>query len=159
MVYRVGSLNSQIRYVYIHIYAGILTHYTTVDSTDTNDANFISDAEIEDNVVNECGRTLSKGNIDIGENTETALSKGQVTKVTQGGTVKIKVNQVNSNGTGQYTCDLDQTSNASGTSGQVALDVQQSSAASSNGHVTLSVTLPKDMACIGCKSSTFLCTD
>lgn len=79
------------------------------------------------------------------------MAGGDVTKVSKGSTVKVKVNQVNSNGTGPYTCDLDETSNASGTSGQVALDVTDGSADSS-GAMTLQVALPKDMACTGCKS-------
>ncbi|KAK7733298.1 hypothetical protein SLS53_008195 [Cytospora paraplurivora] len=120
-----------------------------VDSSDSTDANFISLAEISANVVNECGRTLAKGNIDIGENTEDALASGDVTKVTQGSKVKVTINQVNSNGTGPYTCDLDQTSNASGTSGQVALDVEQDDSSSNKGQLQLQVSLPDDMACIG----------
>ncbi|KUI68022.1 hypothetical protein VM1G_03085 [Cytospora mali] len=119
-----------------------------VDTSDSSDANFISDAEISANVVNECGRTVN-GNIDIGENTENALATGDVTKVTKGGKVSLVINQVNANGTGPYTCDLDETSNASGTSGQVPLDVQQSTSTGSSGNINLSVTLPKDMACIG----------
>lgn len=124
-----------------------------MDSSNPSDANFISLAEVSANVVNECGRTLLNGNIDIGENTETALAANKVTKVKAGSTVKVAINQVNANGTGPYTCDMDQTSNASGTSGQVALDVQQGSSAGSNGQLRLTVTMPKDMACIGCKSS------
>ncbi|KUI53248.1 hypothetical protein VP1G_00649 [Cytospora mali] len=120
-----------------------------VDTSDSSDANFISNAEISANVVNECGRTLANGNIDIGEKTEGALATGDVTKVTKGGKVSLVINQVNANGTGPYTCDLDETSNASGTTGQVALDVQQSTSTSSNGYINLSVTLPSDMACIG----------
>ncbi|ROW06981.1 hypothetical protein VMCG_04044 [Cytospora schulzeri] len=120
-----------------------------VDSSDTSDANFISLAEVSANVVNECGRTLLNGNIDIGENTETALASGDVTQVTKGSTVKVVINQVNANGTGPYTCDMDETSNASGTSGQVPLDVQEGNSASNNGHINLAVTMPSDMACIG----------
>lgn len=127
--------------------------FITVDSSDSSDANFISLAEVSANIVNECGRTLLKGNIDIGENTETALASGDVTQVTSGSTVKVAINQVNANGTGPYTCDMDQTSNASGTSGQVALNVQQDNGANDNGQLELTVTMPDDMACIGCKSS------
>lgn len=124
-----------------------------MDTSDTSDANFISLAEVKSNLVNECGRTIKNGNIDIGENTETALANGAVTKVTSGGTVTLKVNQVNSNGTGPYTCDLDETSNASGTTGQVALDVTQGDAGDGTGEMTLKVALPTDMACTGCKSA------
>lgn len=129
-----------------------------MNSSDTSDANFISLAEVSANVVNECGRTLLKGNIDIGENTETALAAGDVTKVKSGGTVKVAISQVNANGTGPYTCDMDQTSNASGTSGQVALTVKENDSASGNGQLQLTVAMPADMACIGCKSPLHLVT-
>lgn len=120
-----------------------------VDSTNQNDANFISDAEINANVVNECGRTLAAGNIDIGENTENALAVGNVTKVTKGSKVQITIDQRNANGTGPFTCDMDQTSNANGLTGQTALDTQQGTATSATGQVTLTVTMPADMACNG----------
>lgn len=125
--------------------------YITVDSTDTSDANFISLAEVSANIVNECGRTLLKGNIDIGENTETALASGDVTKVTSGSTVNVVINKVNANGTGPYTCDMDETSNASGTSGQVPLTLKEDD--SGGNQIKLAVTMPSDMACTGCKFS------
>lgn len=121
----------------------------TVDPTNQNDANFISNAEITANVVNECGRTLAAGNIDIGENTENALAAGNVTKVTKGSKVQITVDQRNANGTGPFTCDMDQTSNANGATGQTPLDTQQGTAKSATGQVTLTVTMPSDMACTG----------
>lgn len=118
-----------------------------VSANDTSDANFISLAELSANVVNECGRTLLKGNIDIGENTEAALVSGDVTKVTKGSTVNVVISKVNANGTGPYTCDMDETSNASGTTGQVPLTVKEDD--SGGNQIKLAVTMPKTMACIG----------
>lgn len=99
-----------------------------VNPDDPADANFISAAELSANVVNECGRTMVGGNIDIGENTENALAANQVTQVTKGSTVTMTINAVNETGQGPFTCDLDPTSNALGTSGQTPLDVQQGNA-------------------------------
>lgn len=114
---------------------------------DAADANFISAAEISANVVNECGRTLLNGNIDIGENTEDALAAGNVTKVTKGSTLKVTIDQVNANGTGPYTCDLDPQGNTLAT-GQTVLTTKETDA---SGTTTLSVTMPADLACSGCK--------
>ncbi|KAH8772199.1 hypothetical protein BGZ57DRAFT_740882, partial [Hyaloscypha finlandica] len=76
------------------------------------DTTIIRDAEISANIVNECGRTELTGNIDVGENTENALAAGAVTKVKAGTLMTVTIHQVNADGAGPYTCDLDQTSNA-----------------------------------------------
>lgn len=132
-------------------HTGLGSHPTlTVQSGNTADANFISDEEISKNVVNECGRTLLGGNMDIGENTENALAAGNVTKVTKGSKVKITIDQRNANGTGPFTCDMDQTGNAIAT-GQIPLTVDQGTAKDATGQVTLTATMPANMACIGCK--------
>jgi hypothetical protein len=74
------------------------------------DTAIIRDAEIEANVVNQCGRTELAGNIDVGENTENQLAAGQVADVVAGDTVTVTIHQVNADGAGPYTCDLDETS-------------------------------------------------
>lgn len=122
-----------------------------VSQDDASDANFMSDAEIGANVVNECGRTLLAGNIDIGEQTENQLAAKQVTQVASGGTVAVTIDQANSNGTGPYACDLDLTSNANGLTGQTALKVTQDTTAGSTGSLNLKVALPTDMKCVGGK--------
>jgi hypothetical protein len=76
------------------------------------DATLIRDAEIQANVVNQCGRTELSGNIDVGENTENALSAGAVTQVRAGGEITVTIHQVNADGAGPYVCDLDESSNA-----------------------------------------------
>lgn len=76
------------------------------------DTTIIRDAEIAANVVNECGRTELTGNIDVGENTENALAAGAVTKVKAGSLVTVTIHQVNADGAGPYSCDIDMTSNA-----------------------------------------------
>lgn len=120
-----------------------------VDTT-KSDANIINLNEINTNVVNECGRTLLGGNIDIGENTENQLGNKTVTSVTKGSTVVVTINQLSADGAGPYTCDLDPTSNADGVSGQLPLSVSEKD--SNNGNIILSVTMPTDLACIGGKS-------
>lgn len=83
--------------------------------------NIIKTAEIGANVVNECGRTLV-GNMDVGANTEKALSAGEVTKVTKGSKVQVQISQDNAQMSGgPYTCDLDDQSNAKGATGQIKL--------------------------------------
>lgn len=74
------------------------------------DATIIRQAEIDANIVNECGRTELTGNIDVGENTENALAAGAVTQVTAGSSLTVTIHQVNADGAGPYVCDLDQTS-------------------------------------------------
>lgn len=100
-------------------------------------------------MVNECGRTLAAGNIDIGENTENALAAGNITKVTKGSKVQITVDQRNANGTGPFACDLDPTSNANGATGQTTLVTTQGNANGGTGQMTLTVTMPSDLACNG----------
>ncbi|PHH92045.1 hypothetical protein CDD83_9163 [Cordyceps sp. RAO-2017] len=75
------------------------------------DTTIIRNTEIDDNVVNQCGRTQLKGNIDVGENTENALAAGQVTQVKAGSQIELTMHQVNADGAGPYECDLDEASN------------------------------------------------
>ncbi|KAL2073074.1 hypothetical protein VTL71DRAFT_10398 [Oculimacula yallundae] len=112
-----------------------------------NDANIIAQKEIAANVVNACGRTLLGGNIDIGLETENQLIAKTVTQVTAGSTVNVVINQVNADGAGPYTCDLDLKSNANGATGQTKLVVKESPA--KDGLINLAVTLPAKMALIG----------
>lgn len=100
--------------------------------------------------MNECGRTLAAGNIDIGEQTENALAANQVTQSQAGGNVKVTIQQVNETGAGPYTCDMDLQGNANGATGQTNLTVQESQP-DGNGNIKLTVAMPKDMACIGGK--------
>jgi hypothetical protein len=110
-----------------------------------SDANIIRTEEIDLNVSNECGRTLLAGNIDIGQNTENQIAAKTITSVTQAGSLTMKISELNADGEGPFTCDMDQTSNSLG-SGQTPLDVKESSA---GGITTLTLTMPADMACIG----------
>ena len=66
-----------------------LARNCTTISPCQQDATLIRDAEIEQNIVNECGRTELAGNIDIGENTENALAANAVTQVQKGSTVEV----------------------------------------------------------------------
>ncbi|KAK7981704.1 hypothetical protein PG988_003942 [Apiospora saccharicola] len=92
-----------------------------VDPNDPFDMNIIKTSEIGANAVNECGRTII-GNMDIGANTEVALSAGEVTKVTKGSKVQVQISQDNAQmSAGPYTCDLDDQSNAKGATGQIKL--------------------------------------
>ncbi|OHE96950.1 GEgh16 protein [Colletotrichum orchidophilum] len=111
------------------------------------DANIINQKEITNNAVNECGRTILAGNIDIGETTEDQLGNKTVTQVTKGSNVDVTIAQVSADGAGPYSCDLDLTSNANGATGQTKLQVQESGAQS--GQIKLKVTMPNDLACVG----------
>ncbi|EFX04911.1 gas1-like protein [Grosmannia clavigera kw1407] len=122
--------------------------------TGGTDANIINSKEIVSNVVNECGRTLLGGNIDIGENTEEQLANNTVTSVTKGSTVTVKIAKGSASGAGPYTCDLDLTSNGNGATGQTNLTVAETD---SNGSISLAVTMPSDMACIGASTGN-VCT-
>jgi hypothetical protein len=118
-----------------------------VDLTQS-DANIINATELSANAVNECGRTLLAGNIDIGTNTETQLSNKTVTSVTKGGNVAVTIKQGDANGVGRYTCDLDPTSNADGVSGQLPLTGAETDGVA-GGDIKLSLTMPADLDCIG----------
>ncbi|KAF3764231.1 hypothetical protein M406DRAFT_291283 [Cryphonectria parasitica EP155] len=119
------------------------------------DATLIRDAEIQNNVANECGRTEIGGNIDVGENTENALAAGQVTKVQSGSTITMTIHQVNADGAGPYTCDMDPTGNSLGVTGQTALQVTNN-VPGANGFsqaktqdFNMTITLPANMNCTG----------
>lgn len=103
--------------------------------------------EITTNVVNECGRTLLGGNIDIGEKTEGQLLNKTVTQVTAGSDVTFTIAQLSSDGAGPYSCDLDQASNVQGATGQTPLTVKETDG--TDGTITLTATLPSDLKCIG----------
>ncbi|WQF78078.1 Putative egh16-like virulence factor [Colletotrichum destructivum] len=124
-----------------------LTHRSCTVNPAKADANIINQQEIVQNVVNECGRTILSGNIDIGETTEGQLSNNTVTKVTKGSNVDITIAQVSADGVGPYSCDLDLTSNANGATGQTKLQVQESQP--QNGNIKLKVKMPDDLACVG----------
>ena len=115
------------------------------------DANIINNAEIVSNVVNECGRTLLGGNIDVGEHTESQLANKTVTSVTKGSTVAVTIKQGSADGAGPYSCDLDPTGNANGATGQQNLTVAEMDSA--DGNIALTVTMPTDLACAGGTSS------
>ncbi|KAH8204567.1 hypothetical protein TruAng_001196 [Truncatella angustata] len=120
-----------------------------------SDANIINVNEITTNVVNECGRTLLAGNIDIGEQTEIQLSNKTVTQVTAGSKVDITIAQLDTDGAGPYTCDLDQASNVQGATGQTNLTVAEKDGG--DGTIKLTATLPADMKCIGASTGN-VCT-
>ncbi|KAI0452656.1 hypothetical protein F5B21DRAFT_326112 [Xylaria acuta] len=126
------------------------------------DTTLIRDAEINANVVNECGRTELDGNIDIGENTENALAAGAVTQVKAGSTVDVTIHQVNADGAGPYTCDVI----AQGNNGVITfpdVDVQDN-VPGVNGFsqakeqdFTIKVTMPDGLNCTG-SSAGNVCT-
>ncbi|PKS11125.1 hypothetical protein jhhlp_002886 [Lomentospora prolificans] len=147
------------------------------------DATLIRDAEIEANLVNECGRTELSGNIDIGEETENALAAGAVTQVQRGTTLEVRnnqmrlrwpdhsrpvqkqvtIHQVNADGAGPYSCDLDVTSNASRLTGQIPLNVTNNvpgvngfSQAKAQSFV-INVQMPEDFQCTGASTGN-ICT-
>ncbi|KAI0179495.1 hypothetical protein GGR52DRAFT_309286 [Hypoxylon sp. FL1284] len=127
-----------------------------VNLKDKNDANIISQTEIATNIVNQCGRTVGAGNIDVGATTEDALADNQVTQVTKGSNVKVSIQQGNETGAGPYTCDMDLTGNTAGTTGQINVTSNEKGP-DRNGIITLNVQMPKDMACIG-SSTGNVCT-
>lgn len=112
-----------------------------------NDANIINKTEILDNIVNECGRTLANGNIDVGQNTETLLANKSVTSVTKGGKVAVTMTQGGALGAGPYSCDVDFTSNADAATGQTNATVKETD--NKDGTIGLALTMPSDLACVG----------
>ncbi|KAI6352193.1 hypothetical protein MCOR25_009496 [Pyricularia grisea] len=116
-----------------------------LDVNNPADANFISDAEIRENMVNACGRTAA-GNIDIGETSEINLSKNAVTTVKKGSNLVLTIKQGGSQGAGPYDCDLDLTNNSNGLTGQTKLTTKETK----NGdNIEVTATMPNNMTCIG----------
>ncbi|KUI59668.1 hypothetical protein VP1G_06903 [Cytospora mali] len=127
------------------------------------DATLIRDAEIESNIVNECGRTELSGNIDVGENTEDALAANSVTQVKAGTKLTVTIHQVNADGAGPFTCDMDPTGNTLGATGQTALEVTNN-VPGTNGFsqaktqdFNITVTMPTDLNCTGASTGN-VCT-
>ncbi|KAH8732033.1 hypothetical protein GQ44DRAFT_272243 [Phaeosphaeriaceae sp. PMI808] len=89
-----------------------LARNCTTISPCQQDATIIRDNEITQNIVNGCGRTEIAGNIDIGEQTENELAVGRMTTVSSGSVMEVTIHQVNADGAGPFTCDMDETSNA-----------------------------------------------
>ncbi|KAH6680350.1 hypothetical protein B0J14DRAFT_613966 [Halenospora varia] len=125
------------------------------------DTTIIRDAEITANIVNECGRTELTGNIDVGENTENALAAGAVTKVKAGTVMAVTIHQVNADGAGPYSCDLDQTSNAGILSQNLTVT---NNVPGVNGlsqgktqDFTINVQMPDNLACTGASTGN-VCT-
>ncbi|KAH8599788.1 hypothetical protein B0O99DRAFT_321164 [Bisporella sp. PMI_857] len=117
------------------------------------DTTIIRDAEINANIVNQCGRTELAGNIDVGENTENQLAAGTVTQVTAGSTVAVTIHQVNADGAGPYVCDLDVTSNSGIISQNLTVT---NNVPGANGlsqakteDFVINVAMPDDLACTG----------
>ncbi|KAK3984026.1 hypothetical protein QBC44DRAFT_302149 [Cladorrhinum sp. PSN332] len=125
------------------------------------DTTIIRDAEISAGTVNSCGRTKLTGNIDVGEVTEAQLAEGIVTQVQAGSDVTITLHQVNADGAGPFTCQVDQTSN-SGVFSQ-PLHIKNnipginglSQAKEQDFNIT--VTLPSDLQCVGASTGN-VCT-
>ncbi|POS69307.1 hypothetical protein DHEL01_v212299 [Diaporthe helianthi] len=127
------------------------------------DATIIRDAEIVANIANECGRTELGGNIDVGENTENALAANAVTQVSPGGEITVTIHQVNADGAGPYTCDMDPTGNSLGATGQIPLEVTNN-VPGANGFsqaktvdFNMTVKMPSDMNCTGASTGN-ICT-
>lgn len=119
------------------------------------DTTIIRDAEITANIVNFCGRTELAGNIDVGEETENALAGGAVTQVTAGSSVTVTIHQVNADGAGPYSCDLDVTGNAGIVANLKNLTVTNN-VPGLNGlsqaktqQFDITVAMPADLACTG----------
>lgn len=142
---------------------GDLARNCTSISPCQQDATIIRDAEITANIVNECGRTELGGNIDVGENTENALAANAVTQVSPGGEMTVTVHQVNADGAGPYTCDMDPTGNSLGATGQIPLEVTNN-VPGANGFsqaktvdFNMTVKMPADMNCTGASTGN-VCT-
>ncbi|RCI11829.1 hypothetical protein L249_7154 [Ophiocordyceps polyrhachis-furcata BCC 54312] len=126
------------------------------------DTTIIRDAEIKQNIVNECGRTQLNGNIDVGENTEKAIAAKAVTQVQSGGQVQLTLHQVNADGAGPYVCDLDENSN-SGTISPKNVTVLNN-VPGDNGlslaktqQFNMTIQLPADLQCTGASTGN-ICT-
>lgn len=112
-------------------------------------------------MVNECGRTELTGNIDVGENTEAALAAGAVTQVKAGSQIVVTIHQVNADGAGPYSCDLDMTSNAGIISHNLTVTnnvpgVNGLSQAKEQ-DFNITVTMPTDLQCTGASTGN-ICT-
>lgn len=58
------------------------------------DTTILRDEEMNQNIVNSCGRTELNGNVDVGQETEKELAANRVTSVQQGSTLAVTIHQV-----------------------------------------------------------------
>ncbi|KAI0201950.1 GEgh16 protein [Astrocystis sublimbata] len=112
------------------------------------DANIINDNEITTNIVNQCGRTVLGGNIDVGATTEDALADGNITQAVAGGRIAVFIQQGNEKGAGPFTCDLDDTNNSRGVSGQTKLQTKENQP-NEHGVIGIRIQMPNDLKCVG----------
>lgn len=91
----------------------------------------------------------------MGENTENALAAGQITQVKAGTAMTVTIHQVNADGAGPYTCDMDPTGNSLGATGQTPLTVTNN-VPGANGFsqaktqdFNMTVTMPDSFNCTG----------
>ncbi|GAD95364.1 hypothetical protein SNOG_11034 [Paecilomyces variotii No. 5] len=127
------------------------------------DTTIIRDEEMNQNIVNTCGRTELNGNVDVGQETEKELAANRVTSVQKGSTLAVTIHQVNADGAGPYSCDLDPTSNSLATNEFIPLQVSNN-VPGTNGlsqakfqNFTINVQLPKDLNCTGASTGN-ICT-
>lgn len=125
------------------------------------DTTIIRETEINDNTVNLCGRTQLIGNIDIAYHTESALAAGTVTQVKSGSEIQLTLHQVNADGAGPYTCDIDEGSNSSIMEKQLEMitnvpganGISQAMAVTHN----ITVKMPANFTCTGASTGN-ICT-
>ncbi|KKY25052.1 putative gas1-like protein [Phaeomoniella chlamydospora] len=169
---KVASVGMQGILIYIHLASSTLTDILAVVlslarnctgiSPCQQDTAIIRDAEITNNIVNECGRTELAGNIDVGENTENQLAANQVADVAAGDKVNVTIHQVNADGAGPYSCDLDETSNTgvfSHTNLAITNNVPGTNGLSQakEQDFNMQVSLPSNMNCTGASTGN-VCT-
>lgn len=95
---------------------------------------------------------MLKGGLSQAGETESIIASGKFTRVQAGGTLTITVAQRSAQGSGPFACDLDESSNVLGVSGQTNLTVAQDASQFGTGNLTLTVTMPSNLTCIGGES-------
>ncbi|KAJ9313330.1 hypothetical protein C8Q69DRAFT_61295 [Paecilomyces variotii] len=127
------------------------------------DTTILRDEEMNQNIVNTCGRTELAGNVDVGQETEKELAANRVTSVQKGSTLAVTIHQVNADGAGPYTCDMDPTSNSFSTNEFIKLQVSNN-VPGKNGlsqakfqNFTMNVQLPDNLNCTGASTGN-VCT-
>ena len=128
-----------------------LARNCTTPSPCQQDAIIIRQGEIASGAVSFCGRTEHNGPIDIKTETQKAIDSGNLAKVEGGLSVTMVVHQVNADGAGSYTCDVDQNGNGKFDPMTVTQDVPGANGLSQakTEQFELKATMPDNLDCRG----------
>ncbi|KAI9138368.1 hypothetical protein BKA69DRAFT_1091927 [Paraphysoderma sedebokerense] len=118
------------------------------------DSSIIDDREIASGRAGACGRTLAGGNIDMDAEVQKILSEaGGLPSVAPGQPLTLEVHQVNADGAGPFTCEVDATATGKNFQNlEITTNVPGNAGRDRAGQKTthpLTVQMPQNLQCTG----------